>query len=438
MTWNLNTRDYTDEELLELFGISYADTNTRKSQLLLGAMDKVRSDSSKTSSDVASFLAFVDDVAERLGIASPVDQSSHMGEFAVAAKAFSTKQPITRVNGHTIIDSKSRVAGFTQHHEGREGDEDKAPPGQINPVKVHTLFKAVNIDSRFRDNYYSTKSTDFSVTLPTRITECVKLQLGNLTIPLTAYCFSNENGNTTFVITVTRTPGPTTTRYVITIPDGNYASPFGGGPPLTSIKDIINTKMSAAGINTTTELAFNIDTISGKSVFSVPAASPVTAFTVEFSTGSDGVVLADDNLQLRLGWSLGFRNGAYTTTGPTVAIESEGICIPVCPRYVFLVVDDFQPSGVVNYFNAGYQSSLLPNNVLTRIDVGSLNGGQGYFTLGDAQATTTAVNTTRSYFGPVTIEKLRVTLYDEYGRVVNLNNMDWSVSFSMTCLYEQT
>jgi hypothetical protein len=102
------------------------------------------------------------------------------------------------------------------------------------------------------------------------------------------------------------------------------------------------------------------------------------------------------------------------------------------------VIDDFQPSAMLNYFNAGYQSSLLPNNILTRIDIGSLNGSQGYYTLGDAQGTTTSVNTTRSYFGPVTIEKLRIALYDEFGRIVNLNNMDWSISLAMTCVYEQT
>ena len=105
-----------------------------------------------------------------------------------------------------LISNKSRIEGHTHHQYGREGNESRAPPGQLNPVKVHTVNKAVNIDSRFRDNYYNTKSSDFTVTLPTRITECTQIQVGNLTIPLTAYCFSAENGNTTFVITITTAP----------------------------------------------------------------------------------------------------------------------------------------------------------------------------------------------------------------------------------------
>lgn len=437
--------EYTDTELIELFGLSYNGSSESNAIAILESVRRVKSDTSKTHEEIASFIDFADKVAKRLGLPKLDHNFGNTGptEDDVVSKAFSTLQPITNVNSHMLISHKARTEGFTHKQHGRESDEDRNPPGKINPVKVHTVFKAINIDSRFRDSYYSTKSTDFSVTLPTRITDCVKLQLGNLTIPLTAYCFSAENGNTTFVISVTRTPGPVTTRYVVTIPDGNYSTPFGGNPGLTSIKDIINTKMTEAGINTATDLSFDIDSITGKSVFKTPAVTTVTGFTIEFAVGSDGVVLTDDNIQLRLGWSLGFRDGIYNSSPilPSPApysIVSEGICVPVCPRYVFLVVDDYQPSAVVNYFNAGYQSSLLPNNVLTRIDVGSLNGGQGYYTLGDAQATTTTVNTTRSYFGPVTLEKLRLTLYDEYGRVINLNNMDWSVSFSMTCLYEQT
>ena len=175
---------------------------------------------------------------------------------------------------------------------------------------------------------------------------------------------------------------------MITIPDGNYSSPFGGGSGLTSIQNIINAKMTEAGINTTTEVSLNVDSITGKSVFSTPATTLVTGFTLEFACGIDGVILTDDNIQMRLGWSLGFRDGTYSFTSVSSSgtiVISEGVCLPICPRYMFLVIDEFQQGAMLNYFNAGYQSSLLPNNILTRIDIGSLNGSQGYYTLGDAQ-----------------------------------------------------
>ena len=41
----------------------------------------------------------------------------------------------------------------------------------------------------------------------------------------------------------------------------------------------------------------------------------------------------------------------------------------------------------------------------------------------------------RNYFGPVDIEKLRIQVIDEFGRVINLNNMDLSLSLTFVCLY---
>ena len=49
---------------------------------------------------------------------------------------------------------------------------------------------------------------------------------------------------------------------------------------------------------------------------------------------------------------------------------------------------------------------------------------------------TTAMNRSREYFGPVDIQNLTITLYDEYGRVINLNNMDWSFTLAFEKLYD--
>jgi hypothetical protein len=36
------------------------------------------------------------------------------------------------------------------------------------------------------------------------------------------------------------------------------------------------------------------------------------------------------------------------------------------------------------------------------------------------------ITTARQYYGPVDIEKLQIQMLDEYGRIINLNNMDFS------------
>jgi hypothetical protein len=42
----------------------------------------------------------------------------------------------------------------------------------------------------------------------------------------------------------------------------------------------------------------------------------------------------------------------------------------------------------------------------------------------------------REYFGPVTLQRFKVTLVDDNGFTVNLNGNDWSFTFSAESLYE--
>ena len=41
----------------------------------------------------------------------------------------------------------------------------------------------------------------------------------------------------------------------------------------------------------------------------------------------------------------------------------------------------------------------------------------------------------RKYFGPVNISKLKITILDELGRVVDFNNTDYSLSLRIEQLY---
>ena len=41
----------------------------------------------------------------------------------------------------------------------------------------------------------------------------------------------------------------------------------------------------------------------------------------------------------------------------------------------------------------------------------------------------------RQYFGPVDIQKLQIQLLDEYGRILDLNNMDYSFCLTFQTIY---
>ena len=45
-------------------------------------------------------------------------------------------------------------------------------------------------------------------------------------------------------------------------------------------------------------------------------------------------------------------------------------------------------------------------------------------------------NTKRTYFGPITLRKLRVQLLNKYGFPVNLNGSDWDITLKVKRIYQ--
>jgi hypothetical protein len=74
---------------------------------------------------------------------------------------------------------------------------------------------------------------------------------------------------------------------------------------------------------------------------------------------------------------------------------------------------------------------MLNNNILARI---SLNNTNSYSIL--SQNNLNIVTSPRDYFGPVNIQNFVIQLLDEYGRIVDLNNMDFSFCVSLTTVYD--
>ena len=108
----------------------------------------------------------------------------------------------------------------------------------------------------------------------------------------------------------------------------------------------------------------------------------------------------------------------------TINATSEGQCQISGPRYLYLALDDYN-NNVNNYFVSAFSDSINSRNILSRIDLPHANE-DGYGS---------QINRTRNYFGPVNIEKMQIRLLDEYGRVINMNNMDWSFTLMFECMY---
>ena len=96
---------------------------------------------------------------------------------------------------------------------------------------------------------------------------------------------------------------------------------------------------------------------------------------------------------------------------------------------LYLVVDDFNNS-VNDGFYGAFNSSILNKNILARISLQT----SAFNIL--HQNNLNLITTPRQYFGPVNLQTINVQILDEYGRILDLNNMDFSFCLTLTTVYD--
>ena len=288
--------------------------------------------------------------------------------------------------------------------------------GVINPLKKRTIKKNLNIDTRFRENYYGSTSSNFNMVLPLNFTEVLSMQLAAAEIPTSFYNVSSKLGNNYFSITV-----GLETR-MVSIPSGTYK--YGG------IAAIINERLSVLDASCS-DIVFEINASAGNGtgqmMVGLKPGSSVTSFSLDFQTDKNGNEDKNTPLPLKLCWMLGFRNGKYEGN---LNYVSEGVVDVSGPRYMYLAIDDHN-NNVLNGFFSAFNSSLHNKNVLARISL--LNSSTfGVF----SENNFNLVTSPRDYFGPVNLQHLNIQLLDEYGRVVDMNNMDFSFCLTLVTAYD--
>lgn len=291
-------------------------------------------------------------------------------------------------------------------------------PGVINPLKRRINKQNLNIDTRFRENYYGSPSSNFNVTLPLMINNVLTMQLAAIELPTTFYNISKQYGNNFFTLVVN------SVAQVVNIPDGNYT--------YNGIVNLLNTTMTNIGGDfqyIVFGININNNNGSGQMFVGISSTTPlgtIANLSLNFQADRNGIDDRSTPLPLKLGWTFGFRNGVYENSFNYV---SEGVVDLLGPRYLYLVVDDFN-NNVNNNFYSAFNSSILNKNILARI---SLQGNTfNIFTENNLNIVTTP----RQYFGPVKIQNLNIQLLDEYGRVIDLNNMDYSFSLTFQTAYD--
>jgi hypothetical protein len=440
--FDFNIQNYSLSEMEDLLGLAAkggytpGDVANCKQRLVL----KLAS-SGKQDKKMTDFLNAVHKC-----ILSKLDNSSNARENRFYSPVTNLKQntiiPGSKADGHFVIPDPYRMYDPDKYNDvgGLVVGQSGAPPGTINPVKYSTIAISVNIDSRFRPNYFSTKSTDLQIALPEKIHNIINYRVGSFEIPFYAiYSISELNGNNAIQIQwSTSVVGNYGNTFTIVIPDGNYyttANTTNVAASVsieTTINTILNSNTAGPDSGLAGKLYFYIDQVSGKGVFAQPStAANAIYFKVVSNVRKNGNPNYDAPLMSFLGWQLGFRNAENISKNGGAnnwgSVVSEALVAIRSTYYLFIAIDDYNNS-VNDYYSAVFSESFAIKNIITRVNVGFLQDVN--------EASSIQLNRQRCFFGPVNIQKLRITLYDNFGRIIDLNNMDWNIELIFECVYD--
>ena len=311
-------------------------------------------------------------------------------------------------------------------------------PGDLNSVKRITQLQNLNLNSCFRNNYYQTNPCDFLYMLPSEIKNVTALRLVSIEIPNSWYLISKLKQNNVFEIVFT-IPSNTNTNtntntnkentkcgYVIEIPDGNYDS--------ETLQDYLNstyfyqTSSSSEYFKTYLKrIKFSINPYNFKTTFELINQDNTSdeeddiKFSLKFSQG------INQNIMNTFGWIIGFRIGNYINIFESVT--SEGLFDAGGDRYIYVCINDYQyntnPVNIVCF-----DKSILNEDVIAKIPM--VNGKLSLI----INDNNNSLSKIRRYNGPVNLSRLQIKIVDHFGTVIDLNNMDFSITLELQVLYE--
>jgi len=403
-------------------------------------------------------------------------------------------QPVKLIDGtQTIFDNhiilpRNRQNGLNSYPINYKSSD-------LNQIERDLITRLVNIDAIFRKNQNS-NTNDFIYEFKDEIKNVISYKLTSLELPNIWYTFSDSLRNNTFSIEVkeystglTDTAGDLiydTTTYDITIPQGNYNT--------EELTGVINNLLINSG-GGAMFILFEINPYTGKSIFRAKTSndsefpthpkpfegtiitnplyfSPNFAFDIFFDLpefrdirqqqkaiqlqyngniqdlSGEPELFNIYNFNLRpieynCGYILGFVKELYSVTGDDEVInltkettpitykcylESTGYYGNSINKYIFLKVEDYNNSRYDNFITDNINSTNT-GNILAKIQVSNGSFSMIYNNNNDL------IKKERTFFGPINIKKMRISLVDRFDRLIDIGESIFSLTLEVNQVY---
>jgi len=432
MEATLNLNNYTDKEILDLFGISEQDCKNKnkiKDQYNT-IVENIKTQNEFTPDFKRDLIEFLTKALDRM-----VEGLKQDYKLAESSFTPNLEKSVTFNNEHQVIKKNNK----------------KSLTSLINPIRTDRIGKLLNINTVFRDNYYNTRSSDFTFNLPAPINNVIGVSLETAEIENTYYAFNALNRTNEIVVEIYNVESangqPLTAedganslitqskKKIITIKEGNYTG--------ESLADYLNLSVFSHG--ELARIACKYDSSTRKFSFfkdnrdADDGGLPDTN-TIWYRFNLDFRLLDDLNrdIQKNMGWLLGFRKQQYNFVDNYVSKDevtdkcTEGFCCEATCNtrgtpYIYVSVDMFNNNHSQSIISPFSESAFNDTSILAKLKnrITNFNYESGGLLYGFK----------RDYFGPVTVSRMRIRILDQYGDIVDLNNNDFSFTLKFDQMY---
>ena len=420
MNFDLDTSNYSKEDYYEIFNLDKSLNVTEtlvdeKHQTLLNNI-KNENMGDEEKKEISQFLT---DCKKKLIEIIKKDNSYKL------------------INTDFIPDMNQSVTFNNSHQVIKKDGKDEYHTNKINPLPKNTTSTLLNINTKFRKNFYNTKATDFVLDLPEEFKNVVSITVVSVQVPNSNYTFCSSYGTNEFTVELfdldNNGQAINLDTKIIKIKEGIYTGPI--------LQDYLNTNVFSNG--ELKRIGCKYDGISRKFRFfrdfraneggMEDPVDGLKGFNIDFRLSEN----KERPIQMNMGWILGYRQQYYNWNNDYVNAESvnfkqdqgynpEAVYDNLGSRYFILCIDDFNKN-YSNTLSSPFTESVFSNETaIAKVpnNPNSVNFDDIFY------------QSRRNYFGPVNIKRLKIQLLDELGRVVDLNNNDFSFSIQIEQLYD--
>lgn len=414
---DFNVDNYNCDELLNMLGIShnklYINLNNIN-QATINSIKNVKNE--KKNENKRKIITFLLKAHHKL------------------CKKYNINIPI-----HTIKEFKTLTNNILINKNIQPTDyliEYKQNSKTLNPISRQTHTNILTINSKYRKNFYDTKSSNFVVDFPEPFKNVISLKLSSAEIQNTYYSFSEaKKSNRFYIIRYEQNKDDkddiiNKVEYKIEVRNGNYTG--------QQMEQHIN--LILASFDSETGISFiksNYNSNNGLFTFKKSSdAISITSYDLKFDLKFDLDDEPDRDLILNMGWMLGYYKNLYTyddyyqtteTVTKDVGFNPDAPLDFTGTRVFFIEVNDFKKNYPQTVFYPLDGNSFNMDNVIAKIpNVASMN-----LIFEDSSD---KIYKKRIYNGPVDINKLHIKIIDEHGYITEFNNGELILSFELVLL----